>query len=84
MTDHRAIVTLRLPAPFVGQLVDGLDVLIEQWEDTAAYMIGTVHGDEVEVVRECSSSEEAARIARLYREIRDEIERQLAPQTRLS
>lgn len=73
--NQNEMVTLRLPRLFVGQVLDGLDVLIEQWEYTAQYHEdGLIRGDMI--VRECTDEDEARWIAAFYREIRDEIERQ--------
>ena len=65
-TDHQ--VTLTLPDNFAGQLLDGLDVLIEQWDATAAYHEHGDVGDDI-IIRECTDAHEAISIADFYREI---------------
>ena len=68
-------VSLRLPRNAVGQILDGLDVLAEQWEATAAYhRDGTVPEDCL--VRECSDEGEAEWVAAFYRQIIGLIEAQ--------
>lgn len=70
------VVTLRLPRDFVGQLLDGLEVLIEQWEYTAEYMATGLVRDDMSV-RECSDEDEAIKIAAYYQRIREAIEGQI-------
>lgn len=82
MANNRGMVTLRLPEMSVGQIIDGLDVLIEQWRHTADYMETGAYNEEIGIVRECSGEEEAEKIASFYQDIRDEIERQIASQKR--
>lgn len=69
------VVELSLPRNYVGQILDGLDVLIEQWHATAAYHRTGEIGDST--IRECSAAEEAEWIAGFYREIAEDIRRQL-------
>lgn len=76
MQSTDTVVHLRLPRNSVGQMLDGLDVLIEQWEATAAYHRYGEVGDEV--IRECSDAEEAESIAEAYGEIAAAIREQLA------
>lgn len=70
-TDHQ--VTLTLPDNFVGQLLDGLSVLIEQWDATARYHehgdIGAIDGEEDIIIRECRDAHEANTLADWYRDI---------------
>lgn len=47
MQSTDTVVHLTLPRNSVGQLLDGLDVLIEQWTATAAYHRYGEVGDEV-------------------------------------
>ena len=61
-------VTIRLPSNFVGQVLDGLDVLIKQWEYTADYLESELIRDDM-LIRECSHGHEARSIASFYREI---------------
>ncbi len=76
-------VSLILPGLFVGQLLDGLDVLIEQWDYTADYLEHGAFRDDM-MIRECSKSEEARWIAGFYREIAASISRQRAEQAKPS
>jgi hypothetical protein len=70
-------VVLRLPRDFVGQVLDGLDVLIEQWDYTAEYLEHGMVRDDV-LIRECSDAAEASAIAEYYRRIREAIREQYA------
>ena len=69
-------VTLRLPRDYVGQMLDGLDVLIEQWEATEQYMEGNDCIEDV-IIYEAKDAAEAASIAKYYRRIKRRIEKQL-------
>lgn len=69
-----AAVHLVLPRRYVGQILDGLEVLIEHWDTTAAWFRGEI--GEIQM-RECSDAEEAESIADYYREIAAEIRRQM-------
>lgn len=69
------VVQLSLPRNFVGQILEGLAVLTEQWDATAAYLSHGETGDQV--IRECSSAEEAENIAAFYRQIANDIRAQL-------
>jgi len=75
MPSSDTFVQLSLPRNHVGQILDGLEVLIEQWEATARYFRTGEVGEYA--IRECSDAEEAEWIAGHYREIADDIERQL-------
>lgn len=55
-----------------GQLLDGLSVLIEQWDGTAQYLRNGQTPDD-NCIRECHDSREADAIAGHYRSIRDQI-----------
>lgn len=68
-------VQLRLPRRDVGQILDGLEVLIEQWDATAAWFRTGEVGDIP--IRECSGAEEAESIARYYQDIAAEIREQM-------
>lgn len=69
-------VTLTLSRNGVGQLLDGIDVLIEQWEATAEYLdTGRIREDVC--LRESHSLHEAEAIAEIYRQLRDRIWEQL-------
>jgi hypothetical protein len=63
------MVRLELPRNYVGQLLDGLEVLIEQWEETGRAMSGEGADTTDRVMRECSSDSEAFSIAEFYRKI---------------
>lgn len=76
MPSTDTVVQLSLPRNHVGQILDGLEVLIEQWEATARYFRTGEVGEYV--IRECSGAEEAEGIAGHYREIADELALQLA------
>lgn len=77
MPSTDTLVELSLPRNYVGQILDGLEVLIEQWQATAAYHRTGEVGDST--IRECSDAEEAEWIAGYYREIAEDIRRQLQP-----
>ncbi len=62
------IVVLKLSRNWVGQIVDGLDVLAEQWEATQRYLETGLVDDSV-AIRECDDADEAASLAAWYREI---------------
>ena len=70
------LVVLRLPSNWVGQIVDGLSVLLEDWEATERFM-ETGRADEGQVIRECDGPREARSIAAFYREIIDAIVEQI-------
>lgn len=73
-------ITFVLTRNDVGQLLEGVEVLIEQWEATAQYLeTGRVREDVC--IRESHSVREAESIASIYRELRDRIREQL-PVTR--
>lgn len=76
MPSTGTVVQLSLPRNHVGQILDGLEVLIEQWEATAAYLSSGEASDTV--IRECSDAEEAEWIAGFYGDIAAEFRRQLA------
>ena len=61
--------TIVLPDNDVGQLLDGIDVLIKQWEATARFL-RTGECDVEVCVRECHNPSEAEAIAATYRRIR--------------
>lgn len=75
MPSTDTVVELSLPRNHVGQILDGLEVLIEQWESTASYFRSGEVGEHA--IRECSDGEEAEWVAGYYREIAEEIRRQL-------
>lgn len=70
------IVELRLSRNSVGQIIDGLEVLEDQWRETAEfYETGAFNEDTT--VRECSGAREARNIQATYRDILAEITGQL-------
>jgi len=75
MPSTDTVVELSLPRNYVGQILDGLEVLIEQWEATAAYHRSGEIADSV--FRECSDAEEAEWIAEFYASIVLEIRGQM-------
>lgn len=76
MPSTDTVVQLTLPRNSVGQLLDGIEVLIEQWEATAAYLRDGEIGEWE--IRECSHTEEAENIAASYAEMAASIRSQLA------
>lgn len=75
MPSTDTVVGLSLPRNHVGQILDGLQVLIEQWQATALYLRTGQLGDEI--IRECSDADEANWIAGFYEEIIAEIRGQM-------
>jgi hypothetical protein len=76
------IITLKLPSLFVGQMLDGLRIRAESWENTKTYLEDGVIADlDNPCVEDCSNPHEAEQIAALYRKIIKEIETQLESQS---
>jgi len=74
---EQKLVQLRLQKEDVLQLLAGLDILAEQWEQTAGYLEnGDGEGEDI-VVRECSDASEARSIASDYRDIERVVRDQL-------
>lgn len=74
------VIDLRLPSNFVGQILDGLEKLAEDWEFTSrcgTTGFCTTEGDLH--MRDCNGPHEATRIAEFYREIIDSIRAQYPP-----
>lgn len=63
-----ANVTIVLDEDDLGQVLDGLDVLIEQWEATAKYLTSGELREDV-CIRESHSAHEAESIAVAYSRI---------------
>lgn len=63
-------VTITLSSNDLGQLIDGLDVLIEQWNATADYLENGTLRDDV-CIRESHDPNEARDIAEHYKRIRE-------------
>lgn len=60
----------------IGQLLEGVEVLIEQWEATEVFLsTGVV--DENACIRDAHQAHEAAAIAKTYRDIAEHVRRQL-------
>lgn len=75
MTAERDI-SVTMPLSFLGQMCDGIRVLIEQWQATARYIEEGTVDDEV-CIRECDDADEANAIARHYSEILARLESKL-------
>ncbi len=73
------IVAIELSSNDFGQVVDGLEVLIEQWEATVRYLTEGYSDPEVPI-REAHDADEARKIVSKYIAIRDSIEAQLMQQ----
>lgn len=69
-------VQITLPRDAVGQILDGIEVLIEQWVATEQYL-ATGLVSEIGI-RDATDPEEAANIAEYYRDIASRIRAQLA------
>jgi len=66
---------LNLPSQMVGQIIDGLRERQKVWKYTQEYM-ETGSTEELCIIEECSSAEEARNIANYYKEIISSIEKQ--------
>lgn len=77
MPSTDTVVELSLPRNYVGQILEGIAVLIEQWQATAAYHRTGELPDIL--IRECSDAEEAEWIAEFYEKIVAEIRGQMQP-----
>lgn len=77
MTSRSEKVRLRLPRDFVGQLMEGLGSLIEQWDNTAEYMEYGESRDDL-IIRECSDANEARSVRNYYAQILESIDRQFS------
>lgn len=69
-------ITITLPRDFLGQIIDGLEVLIDDWRATAVWL-DTGQAEIDATIRECSSSREANNLANYYRLILTHLESQL-------
>jgi len=70
-------ISIKLSRNDFGQLLDGLDVLIEQWDATEDYLVeGRVREDVC--IRESHDPHEARAIAETYRNLRERIREQIA------
>jgi hypothetical protein len=69
-------VIVRIKRDHLGQIADGLEVLLDQWDATRAYWLdGTSPEDGF--IRECNDLREAEWACRTYREIADAVWRLL-------
>ncbi len=75
-------VTLILPESFVGQMLDGLRVRAESWENTKNYLSDGVIDPDNPYIEECNDETEARQIETFYKEIIKEIETQFEAQTK--
>lgn len=76
-------VTLNLPKLFVGQILDGLRIRAESWEQTKIYLSdGVIVDPDEPYIEECDDEAEARQIETFYREIIKEIETQLDAQSK--
>jgi hypothetical protein len=81
MMPERAIdeeLTLRISRNDLGQIIDGVDVLIEQWDATAEFLETGIAPEDV-CIREASSVRECRAIADRYRSIRRRLRAQVSP-----
>lgn len=70
-----SMVILKLPRAAVLQILDGLQYRLEIWRYTEQYM-EEGYTDELCIIEECSSADEARNIAEHYEEIISRIEKQ--------
>lgn len=69
---------IELDALDMGQLLDGLEIRTESWEQTADFFrTGQMPGTEFFMIEECRDAEEADGIARHYRSIIHKIRKQM-------
>lgn len=71
---------IRLESSDLGQLLDGLRAREEAWRKTAEYLETGYISDDSFICEECSESREAQSIARHYKKIVTQIERQVQKQ----
>jgi hypothetical protein len=63
-------VTIRINRDDLGQIADGLQVLLEQWQATRAYFRDEASPQDV-IIRDCNDLEEAELMCKTYKEIID-------------
>jgi hypothetical protein len=64
--DPDKMITIQIDRDDLGQILDGLDVLAQQWRDTLRYHeVGIVS----ECIRECTDADEARWIMNYYEQI---------------
>jgi hypothetical protein len=61
-------VTVRIKRDHLGQIADGLEVLLEQWEATRAYWAEGISPEDG-FIRECNDLDEAEWACGYYKEI---------------
>jgi hypothetical protein len=64
----------------IGQMLDGLEVRAQAWENTAEYIRTGESPEEFFLAEECSDADEADRLAHHYRSIINRIREQVAQQ----
>ncbi len=69
-------IDISLPENDIGQLLDGIGVLIEQWEATEQFLVTGELREDV-CIRESHSAHEAGAIAATYQAIQCRIREQL-------
>ena len=69
-------ITVVLSRNDIGQLLEGVEILIEQWDATAEYL-STGRVQEDICIRESHDAREAESIAATYRSLRDQISGQM-------
>lgn len=67
--------TITLSDDEIGQLLEGIEVLIEQWENTEQYLRNGTFREDV-CIRESHKSSEAQAIAATYRKLHSSIREQ--------
>lgn len=77
MSASDTTVAIRLSRNEAGQVLDGLEVLLDQWIATAVWHETGTPPDDDTPIRECSGAREANVIAETYRSIYDKIYAQL-------
>lgn len=65
----KPLVHIELDRDEVGQVLDGLEIRAQSWEQTAEYLrAGQMPVGEVFLIEECSDGERATQIAERYRD----------------
>jgi hypothetical protein len=73
--------SLALPSADVFQILDALESRADSWEYTAGHLAGSLYpDDEFRVPEECDSANEAAGIAKHFRDIGATIRKQIKTQ----
>ena len=74
----RKILTINFERNDLGQVIDALHCRLEAYENTALYLDQLYTGDEVFLIEEVNSSNEAREIAANYRRIINDLKSQRA------